>query len=51
MTRPGALESKKTLHGPFLPTVHESSFEASVLIYRIDLFLSVSAKIPDLSGD
>jgi hypothetical protein len=33
MTGPGALGSKKTLHGLFMPTVHESSFEASVLIY------------------
>jgi hypothetical protein len=28
MTRPGALESKKTLDGPFIAVIHESVFRS-----------------------
>jgi len=36
MTRPGASESKKTLDGPFMAVIHESLFDPSVLIYRMN---------------
>jgi hypothetical protein len=36
MTTPEALESKKNLHRPFITTFHGRSFEASVLLCRME---------------